>query len=350
LKRIELIKKTKDALELDDLKKIKSNIERLLNEIENRESELIFFTVNDEPAEIKSEYLIGELNQILQTKTVERTKYYISRLIKGLTENKTSKINDLNLNRWKEYEDLITDSLWILEKRDKSGAHKADYWGNFIPQIPNQFIRRYTKKNDWILDAFAGSGTTLIECKRLSRNGIGIELNSDVIKLARKNLAKEKNRNKAKIKLVGGDSTKVNLKDELQKAGTKSVQFVFLHPPYWDIIKFSKKKNDLSNAKSVEEFLEMFGRVIDNTCSVLENGRYFAVVIGDKYSDGEWIPLGFYTMQEVMKRGFKLKSTIVKNFDTTKGKMNQKELWHYRALAGGFYIFKHEYIFLFQKK
>ena len=234
--------------------------------------------------------------------------------------------------------------MWILDKRDKSGAHKADYWGNFIPQIPNQFIRRYTKKDDWILDPFAGSGTTLIECKRLGRNGIGVELSPDVVKLARKNLLKEKSGDKIKINLVQGDSTKVNLKPELQKVGTKSVQFVFLHPPYWDIIKFSKKKNDLSNAKSVEEFLEMFGKVVDNTCSVLENGRYLAVVIGDKYSDGEWIPLGFYTMREVMKRGYKLKSTIVKNFDITKGKMNQKELWRYRALAGGFYIFKHEYI------
>jgi DNA modification methylase len=350
LKNIELIKDIRDASELDDLKKIKKKIEHILNKIKNREGHLLSLAVNDEPAEIKIEYLTCELEQILKTKTVERTKYYISRLIKGLTKNKTSKINDLNLNRWKEYEDLITDSLWILEKRDKSGAHKADYWGNFIPQIPNQFIRRYTKKDDWVLDAFAGSGTTLIECKRLSRNGIGIELNSDVVKLAKRNLNKEKTKNKVKIKLVEGDSRKVTLKDELKKAGTKSVQFVFLHPPYWDIIKFSNKKNDLSNAKSVEEFLEMFGKVIDNTCSMLENGRYFAVVIGDKYSNGEWIPLGFYTMQEVMKKGFKLKSTVVKNFDTTKGKMNQKELWRYRALAGGFYIFKHEYIFLFKKE
>ncbi len=50
------------------------------------------------------------------------------------------------------------------------------------------------------------------------------------------------------------------------------------------------------------------------------------------------------------KRDYKLKSIIVKNFDETKGKMTQKELWRYRALAGGFYIFKHEYIFLFQKE
>jgi len=185
LNRIELIKNIKGASELDDLGKIKSRIERLLKEIGKQESKLLFFTLNDELTEINGEYLIGELNQILKTKTIERTKYYINRLVKSLTKNKTSKINDLNLNRWKEYEDIITDSLWVLEKRDKSGAHKADYWGNFIPQIPNQFIRRYTKKDDWVLDAFAGSGTTLIECKRLSRNGIGIELNADVVKLAK---------------------------------------------------------------------------------------------------------------------------------------------------------------------
>jgi hypothetical protein len=122
-----------------------------------------------------------------------------------------------------------------------------------------------------------------------------------------------------------------------------------MHPPYWDIIKFSQRKNDLSNAKSSEDFLKLFGNIIDNTSPLLERGRYLAVVIGDKYFSGEWIPLGFFTMQEVLKRKFRLKSTIVKNFDITKGKMNQKELWRYRALAGGFYIFKHEYIFLFQK-
>jgi hypothetical protein len=55
-------------------------------------------------------------------------------------------------------------------------------------------------------------------------------------------------------------------------------------------------------------------------------------------------------MQEVMQHGFTLKSIIVKNFDTTTGKRRQQELWRYRALVGGFYIFKHEYIFLLQKK
>jgi hypothetical protein len=73
------------------------------------------------------------------------------------------------------------------------------------------------------------------------------------------------------------------------------------------------------------------------------------LVIGDKYAKGEWIPLGFLTMNEITRRGFRLKSIVVKNFEDTAGKRNQKELWRYRALAGGFYIFKHEYIFIFEK-
>jgi len=91
-------------------------------------------------------------------------------------------------------------------------------------------------------------------------------------------------------------------------------------------------------------------RVVELASNFLDKGRYFALVIGDKYSKGEWIPLGFLTMQEVLKKGFSLKSIIVKNFEETLGKRNQKELWRYRALVGGFYIFKHEYIFLFKKK
>ncbi len=82
----------------------------------------------------------------------------------------------------------------------------------------------------------------------------------------------------------------------------------------------------------------------------MENGRYLGLVIGDKYSRGEWIPLGFCYMQEVLKLGFTLKSIIVKNFEETRRKRNQYELWRYRALVGGFYVFKHEYIMLFKKK
>lgn len=338
--------------ELKENNEIKSQIHKIIDIIKNPRKDnfgLLNISLNGDTAKINKEVFLEDLNQIVEAQTTERAKYYINRLKKSLIEIKTSKINDLNLNRWKEYNDILTDSLWILDKRDKSGAHNASYWGNFIPQIPNQLLRRYTKQVEWVLDPFLGSGTTLIECKRLGRNGIGVELLPEVVDIANKNISNEDNKFNVRIEVITANSTELNFKQELEKRNIKSVQFLIMHPPYWDIIKFSKNNKDLSNAKSVDEFLSLFGKVVDNTYDILDKNRYFAVVIGDKYSQGEWIPLGFYVMNEVLKRAYVLKSIIVKNFEETKGKMNQKELWRYRALVGGFYIFKHEYIFLFKK-
>lgn len=266
------------------------------------------------------------------------------------------KINDLNLNNWKEYQDIITDSLWIIGERDKSGAHRGDYHGNFIPQIPNQLMRRFTKKGDVVLDTFLGSGTTLIECKRLGRNGIGIELLPKIAEMAKQRISQESLFNtKVFTEVLIADSTKKETRqkvDEILKAyGRQNVQLIIMHPPYHDIIKFSDRPDDLSNAKSVKEFLKLFGDAVSNFLDLLERKHYLAVVIGDKYTNSEWVPLGFMTMQEVLNRdGLILKSILVKNMVNNRAKRNQEHLWRYRALVGGFYIFRHEYILLFQKK
>lgn len=266
------------------------------------------------------------------------------------------RINDLNLNNWQEYKDILTDSLWIIGARDKSGAHTGEYHGNFIPQIPNQLMRRFAKKGDVVLDPFLGSGTTLIECRRLGRNGIGIELVPEIAKRAKENIAKQPCLNgKIFTDILIGDSTTEKARDKvieiLNNHNKDKVQLVILHPPYHDIIKFSNLPADLCNTKTVPEFIEKFGKVVKNFVDLLERKHYLAIVIGDKYTNSEWVPLGFYVMQGTMQNPeLKLKSILVKNIVGNRGKRNQEHLWRYRALVGGFYIFRHEYILLFQKK
>ena len=57
-----------------------------------------------------------------------------------------------------------------------------------IPELARRLILCSTDENDIVLDPFTGSGTTLKVAKQLNRNGIGIEINKDYIKLAEKNI------------------------------------------------------------------------------------------------------------------------------------------------------------------
>ena len=359
LERPLIINKSK-ILALTERLKLESSLSSLRNSVFHLESQLrsvktdkvgvLNIDSNGDTITMSQKHVFDQLNQIAESQTLDRAKYYVERFEKAITQVRTGKINDINLNRWKEYDDILTDSLWIIDKRDSTGVHTAGYWGNFIPQIPNQMLKRYTKKGDWVLDPFVGCGTTLIESQRLGRNGIGVELQETVAQKARELISCEPNRYSVVAEVITSDSASVDFREVLKKHEQKSVQLLIMHPPYFDIIKFSKNPRDLSNAPSVDKFLEMMNTIVNNASAVLDKGRYFILVIGDKYSKGEWIPLGFLTMNNILQRSFLLKSIIVKNFEETAAKRNQKELWRYRALVGGFNIFKHEYIFVFKKK
>ena len=54
------------------------------------------------------------------------------------------------------------------------GLHR--YPAKFFPELPRWLIKRYSKKNDWILDPFAGSGTTNVEALLSKRNSVGIDV------------------------------------------------------------------------------------------------------------------------------------------------------------------------------
>ena len=263
------------------------------------------------------------------------------------------KFNDLDIKNWKE-SDINTDSLWIIKERDKSGKHKNVYHGNFIPQIPNQLIRRYTKENETILEPFMGSGTTLFECEKLNRKYIGFDINPEMLKYVNSSMSDGSYADNFFINHCNSlDESQVddNIKKANHKFNLQTVQFVLMHPPYMDIVKFTENKEDLSQIDNINEFVKKFKIICENSLKYLDKGRYFAIVIGDVYKNSEVIPLGFYCM-DMIKRNFKvkLKGTIVKNIEGNRGKLGVGGIWRYRALNSDYYIFKHEYIFVFKKE
>jgi 16S rRNA G966 N2-methylase RsmD len=272
-----------------------------------------------------------------------------------MSRSQTPPYSDLDLSHWREYDQVWTDSLWLIEARDRTGGHQLDYHGNFIPQIATQTFLRYTRENDVVLDLFLGSGTAAIEAVRLNRRLVGVELKPDLVEAVRAKVPPALLG--SRIHVLQGDSTHPETASRVRgllatmgAAGAAYAQLLVLHPPYHDIIRFSDDPADLSNASSLETFLDLFGTVARHGFDLLEPGRFAVLVIGDKYARGELVPLGFYCLERMQATGFRPKAIVVKNIEgNERGKGRDNNLWRYRALAGGYYIFKHEYVMVFQK-
>jgi DNA modification methylase len=269
-------------------------------------------------------------------------------------KDRRSPFSDLDLSRWREYDDILTGSLWILGPRAKDGPHVGDYWGNFVPQIPNQILRRFTRPGEIVVDLFSGMGTTLIECRHLGRHGIGVDLNEPVVARSRERIARARNVGDVLTEVFVGDSASpealAQVRAALRSLGADHADCVFLHPPYHDIIKFGDDPRDLSNAPDRPAFLERFRAVAENAHALLRPGRFLALVVGDAFTRGEWIPLGFECMDVCRRVGFTLKAINVKDIQgNERGKGKSENLWRYRALRQGFYVFKHEYVMVFRK-
>jgi 16S rRNA G966 N2-methylase RsmD len=264
----------------------------------------------------------------------------------------TSAFSDIDLTRWKDYESVFTDSLWLFESRSRANGHSYDYHGNYIPQIATQILTRFTRQGDTIVDLFLGSGTTAIEAATLGRRCIGIELQPKLVSDVRRKLRGLVPSDAVAV-LQGNsasESVRQRIKRKLHQWDASHAQLVMLHPPYDDIIQFSANPDDLSNCPTTDEFLDRFGAVAQLAFDVLEHGRFAVLIIGDKYADGELVPLGFRCLDKMNEAGFRTKSIVVKNIEgNERGKGRTGNLWRYRALRNGFYIFKHEYVMVFFK-
>lgn len=76
-------------------------------------------------------------------------------------------------------------SVWTITPKPFKGAHFAV----FPEELVHRCITVSTKPGDTVLDPFLGSGTTLKVAKDLGREGVGIELNPEYVKIAEERIA-----------------------------------------------------------------------------------------------------------------------------------------------------------------
>lgn len=231
-------------------------------------------------------------------------------------------------------------TFWSFPERGNWATHNSRYRGNFAPQIPRNIILMYSNEKEMVLDPMVGSGTTLIECKLLHRNGIGIDINPEAVELTKQALDFESD-TISKQNAYQGDVCSLDCIED------NSVDLICTHPPYLNIITYSKGKiaNDLSNIASPQKFCNEMEKGIREMYRVLKPNHYCAILIGDTRKAQHYVPLSYLILCKFLKNGFALKEEIIK------GQYNciYSTRWETSAKHYGFYLIMHEHLFVFRK-
>ncbi|MEA2090413.1 MAG: DNA methyltransferase [Thermoproteota archaeon] len=274
---------------------------------------------------------------------------------KFIAERKAVTIEKVNVkvgNEWKikkhappkEYAKENT-TVWSFPNRGNWATHKGNYRGNWSPYIPRNLILRYTNPNDMVLDQMVGSGTTLVECKLLGRNGIGVDINRDatMVTLDRLNFAYNsldpnypKN---LEIATYVGDAR------NLEKIESNSIDLIATHPPYAGIITYTKKRveGDLSSLK-FKDYLKEMRVVAQESLRVLKHGKHCAILIGDTRKHLHYIPISKKILEVFLDVGFILREDVIKLQWKTK---TTRERW--RGKSYKFLKIAHEHLYIFRK-
>lgn len=89
-----------------------------------------------------------------------------------------------NISNWIGREKAYPSNVLHLATETGNKNHSA----TFPRALPEWFIKLFTKEGDWVLDPFAGAGTSCEAAFKLHRNSVGIDIVADYVTLARKKI------------------------------------------------------------------------------------------------------------------------------------------------------------------
>lgn len=199
----------------------------------------------------------------------------------------------------------------IISHKNRGTGGNSNYRGNCSPAVISDLINFYNPAS--IGDYSCGSNTT-----------------GDVAKIK-------------KIKYWGYD---LNMGFDLIEEEIKEMNhFIFYHPAYWDIVKYSGSqygkihKNDLSHIKDYKEFIKILNFTILKQFSSLKIGGRMAILMGDIKKKGV-----LYSMiLDIIKPG-KIEQVFIKE------QFNCSSSGKIYSGNGKFAEINHEYILILKRE
>ncbi|MHA2152215.1 MAG: DNA methyltransferase, partial [Candidatus Thorarchaeota archaeon] len=204
------------------------------------------------------------------------------------------RLNNLDGKAWVK----ATKSWFVVNPKSRSSA-QIQHPAKFPEELVKRFLDFFTKEETWVLDPFAGVGSTNIASKEMGRNSVGIELSDDFVDIGRTSITETEGG--GVHHLIQGDSIEIiQLLENHFKDKSPRFDFVITSPPYWNMLRKSRGGNesvhkerakkglkqhysdstaDIGNIENYHEYIDTMGRIFYNLKPVLSNRAYLTIVV-----------------------------------------------------------------------
>lgn len=218
-------------------------------------------------------------------------------------------LNDLDGKEWVK----ATKSWFIINPRSRTSA-QLEHPAKFPEEMVKRFVGFFSKSGAWVLDPFAGVGSTLIACREMSRNALGIELNQDFAETGRSFLDSVDGDSQQHL-IIGDALDALSLIENQFQGDVPKFDYLITSPPYWDMLRksrggsdsvhkerekkglkqhYSESDRDLGNIEEYDEYIEKLTKIIINLKPLLKQNAYLTIIVQNMRDvDGRMKPIAW---------------------------------------------------------
>ena len=171
----------------------------------------------------------------------------------------------------------------IHSRKGRGPYGDARYRGNCSGYLIRDLLRYFGSSN--VLDLMRGSGTCGDVCREL-----GLPFSEMDIR-------------------HGQDAA-----DPASFVGLEKHAFIWMHPPYWRMIRYNDDPRCLSSQPTLDAFLDRMQLVLQLSKSVLTPGGKIAVLIGNYSDQGQYQPLSHLLVERAIREGLHMACTEIIRF------------------------------------
>jgi len=264
-------------------------------------------------------------NPVLPRIVREATDLYRARIAINSVKTCSCEPNHLNCMTAKDWLKSQV-GVWqcFYEARDirDKNLHPA----TFPIALAKRVIELFTHEGELVVDPFVGSGTTLVAAQDLNRNAIGFDLKAEYLDLCMQRLVNNNMFNKAQQLAIQDDARNISAYLE-----PNTISLIWTSPPYANLLNRKRKNKSRRNRNNdqlgkieqysqdprdlgtmpLDEYTRAMGDIFEGLIPLLRPKAHCVINVPDMWWENERITIHVALIEELRKRGYELRNTII---------------------------------------